>query len=88
MVGPHGERRPADTVANALHVAKLATGEIMETYVHAGKHPSKRAGGQKGGAARAESLTLERRKEIAEQGAATRCAPTALDRGRSERVQQ
>ncbi len=31
--GPHGEKRPADPVANALHVAKLLTGEAEETYV-------------------------------------------------------
>ena len=23
MIGPHGEKRPADSLANALHVAKL-----------------------------------------------------------------
>ena len=74
MVGPHGEKRPADTVANALHVAKLATGEIEETYEHEGKHPGKRAAGQKGAAARADALTPERRKEIAQQGAAARWA--------------
>ena len=55
MVGPNGEKRPGDAIANALHVAKLATGEIEETYEHEGKHPGKRAAGQKGAAARADA---------------------------------
>ena len=33
ITGPNGEKRPADVLANALHVAKIATGEIEETYV-------------------------------------------------------
>lgn len=74
MVGPNGEKRPGDPIANAVHVAKIATGEIEETYVHDGKHPGKRAAGQKGAAARADALTPERRKEIAQQGAAARWA--------------
>jgi hypothetical protein len=49
MIGPHGEKRPGDAIANALHVAKLATGEAEEEYVD----ESKRAGGR----ARAEVLT-------------------------------
>ena len=28
MIGPNGEKRPGNTIANALHVAKIATGEI------------------------------------------------------------
>ena len=76
--GPNGEKRPADTLANALHVARLATRETEETCVNAGK----RAGGLEGGAARADSLTAERRREIAKDGAAW--ATIALSRfGRS-----
>ena len=30
MIGPNGEKRPGDTIANALHVAKIATGEAEE----------------------------------------------------------
>ena len=74
MVGPHGEKRPGDPIANAVHVAKLATGEIEETYVHDGKHAGKRAAGQKGAAARADALTPEQRREIARKGAAARWA--------------
>jgi hypothetical protein len=28
--GPQGQRRPADTVANAIRVAKILTGEVEE----------------------------------------------------------
>ena len=58
--GPNGERRPADTNACAVHVMKVATGEIED------KLPSaRRNGGLKGGPARAKVLTPERRSEIA-----------------------
>lgn len=28
--GPRGERRPADVIGNAVHVMRIATGEIEE----------------------------------------------------------
>ena len=28
--GPKGERRPADVIGNAVHVTRIATGEIEE----------------------------------------------------------
>lgn len=31
--GPNGEKRPPDVIANAVHVMKIATGEIEEDYV-------------------------------------------------------
>ena len=67
-IGPNGEKRPADVIANAVHVMKVLTGEAEEEYVHAGK----RKGGRKGGAARAKGLSPERRREIAEKAAAAR----------------
>ena len=30
--GPRGEKRPAGVIANAVHIARIATGEIEETY--------------------------------------------------------
>ena len=30
--GPKGEKRPADVVRNAVHVMRVATGEIEEEY--------------------------------------------------------
>ena len=65
--GPNGEKRPRDTVGCAVHVAKIATGEIDENL------PSKtRNGGLKGGKARAQALTPQRRSEIAKKAAQTR----------------
>ena len=70
ITGPNGEKRPADVFANALHVAKIATGEIEETYVDETKRP----GGQKGGRARADALAPQRRQQIAEEAAKARWA--------------
>lgn len=67
-IGPNGEKRPADTIANALHVARIATGEAEETYVNA----DQRVGGRKGGQARARALSAEQRRDIAKAGAAAR----------------
>ena len=53
IIGPQGQKRPADTLANALHVAKLVTGEAEEEYVD----QERRASGSKGGTARAEDMT-------------------------------
>ena len=66
--GPRGEKRPADPIANAVLVGKIATGDAEEQYVNAGK----REGGRKGGKARAESMTAERRSEIAKEAAKAR----------------
>ena len=65
--GPRGERRPADVVGCAVTVAKVATGEIGDTKL---KQPAKARSGR----ARAESLTPEKRKEIARRAAAARWA--------------
>jgi hypothetical protein len=70
--GPQGQKRPADTVANAIRVAKILTGEIEEDMGNSGKDPAARALGKKGGAARRDKLTPERRRQIAEKAARTR----------------
>ena len=70
-IGPHGEKRPADPIANALHVARLSTGEAVETYVNA----AKQAGGRKGGEARAKALTPTERRLIAQLAARARHHP-------------
>ena len=66
--GPNGEKRPTDVIANAVHVMKVATGEIEEEYVNAGQ----RKGGQKGGRARKKALGKSERTEIAKKAAAAR----------------
>ena len=40
-IGPNGEKRPADVIANAVHVAKIATGEAVETHAKP-SHPETR----------------------------------------------
>ena len=70
--GPKGEKRPADVIGNAIMVAKIATGEIEDTVEDDGKDPAAKALGKKGGAARARSMTPERRAEIARKAAEKR----------------
>lgn len=71
--GPKGEKRPADVIGNAVHVMKIATGEIEDTpEADDSKDPAAQALGRKGGRARAEVMTPERRAEIAKKAAATR----------------
>jgi hypothetical protein len=71
--GPQGQRRPADTVANAIRVAKILTAEIAEdTAADDGKDKAAQALGRKGGAARRDRLSPERRAEIARTAAAKR----------------
>ena len=70
--GPKGEKRPADVIGNAVHVMRVLTGEIEETIPDDGKDPSAKALGKKGGAARAKSMTPERRAEIARKAAKKR----------------
>jgi hypothetical protein len=70
--GPKGEKRPADVIGNAIHVMRIATGEIEETATDDGKNPAAVALGRMGGKARAEGMTAKRRKEIAKKAAAKR----------------
>lgn len=67
--GPQGQRRPADVIGNAVLVAKIATGEVEETTL---KQPAKRKSGKAGAKARAEKLTAEQRKNIAQKAASSR----------------
>ncbi|MCZ6656106.1 MAG: RNA-binding protein [Gammaproteobacteria bacterium] len=71
--GPKGEKRPADVIGAAITVAKIATGEIEDvTETHDGKNKAAVELGRKGGKARAEKMTPERRVEIASQAAKKR----------------
>jgi hypothetical protein len=70
--GPKGEKRPADAVGLAVHVARIATGEVGDTTPDDGKDKAAQALGKKGGAARAASMTTERRREIAKAAASKR----------------
>lgn len=66
--GPQGQKRPADAIARAIMVAKIATGEEQETPPQAAKAKA----GRKGAASRSIKLTPEQRSEIARQAAAAR----------------
>jgi hypothetical protein len=70
--GPQGQKRPADVVGNAVHIMRIATGEITDAVEDDGKDPAAKAMGKKGGVARAASMTAERRAEIAKAAAAKR----------------
>lgn len=74
--GPKGEKRPADVIGNAVHVMRIATGEETDSVPPDGKNPAAVAlgklGGQKGGRARADSLSPEKRQEIAKKAAKAR----------------
>jgi len=70
--GPQGQKRPADTVANAIRVAKILTGEVEEDMGDSGKDKGAQALGRKGGAARARKLTPQQRSEIARKAAEKR----------------
>jgi hypothetical protein len=70
--GPQGQKRPADTVANAIRVAKILTGEVKEDMGDSGKDKAAQALGKRGGAARRDKLSPERRSEIARKAAASR----------------
>jgi len=68
--GPRGEKRPADAIGLAVMIGKIATGEIEDTA-----DTTKSAAaqlGSLGGKKRAETMSPERRSEIARQAAAKR----------------
>ena len=52
------KKRPSDVVGNAVHVRRLATGQIAEEPIPL-KDAAARLGGLKGGKARAKALTPE-----------------------------
>jgi hypothetical protein len=68
--GPRGEKRPADAIGRAVHIAKIATGEIEDERDKLSSAAAEL--GRKGGKKRAENLTPERRTEIAREAAAKR----------------
>ena len=70
--GPQGQKRPADVIGNAVKVMQIATGEIEEEIDGDGKNKAAVELGRRGGKARAEKLSKERRSEIAKAAAAKR----------------
>jgi hypothetical protein len=70
--GPKGEKRPADVIGNAIKIARIATGEEEEALTEDGKDAAAVRLGQRGGKARAASLTKKERSEIAKKAALER----------------
>ena len=71
--GPKGQKRPADVIRNAVHVMRLATGEISESdQTDEGKNKAAVELGRKGGVARAKSISKTKRIEIARKAAKKR----------------
>jgi hypothetical protein len=66
-------KRPRDPAQLAKQIFDIAIGEAEDTVSESKRHPSKRrAGGLKGGKARAKSLTSEQKTAIAKRGARAR----------------
>ena len=68
--GPRGEKRPADAIGLAVLVGRIATGEVEDEREALSSAAAEM--GRKGGKARAEAMTPERRAEIAKAAAAKR----------------
>jgi len=77
--GPKGEKRPADVIGNAVHVMRIATGEIEETTTADGKNAAAVALGRMGGKARAKKLSKKRRSQISKNAADLRWAARTKD---------
>ena len=71
MIGPHGEKRPGDTLANCTWPSWLWAKPRNYTDTE------KRKGSKKGGEARAASLSPDARSQIAQVPAAARWNPPA-----------
>jgi hypothetical protein len=69
-------KRPRDTNQLAKSIVDIATGEAKDKLPEDGKNPAAvalgRLGGQKGGKARAKSLTAKQRSDIAKKAAKSR----------------
>lgn len=71
--GPRGEKRHADTVQNAMHIGRIATGEVADAP---SKAPNRAKGGQVGGKRRSDLLSPQERANIAKKGAVARWRKT------------
>jgi hypothetical protein len=73
--GPTSENRPADVIGNAVKAVKIATGGETEEF----EGPPEKSSavielGRRGGRKRADTMSAERRAEIAKKAAAKRRA--------------
>lgn len=65
-------KRPRDPSQLARAIVDIATGEVEDVDPDEGKDKAAQAMGRKGGKARAEKISPERRSEIARKAAAKR----------------
>lgn len=85
--GPKGEKRPADVIGNAVHVMRIATGEVEESApVDDGKDAAAKALGAKGGQARARNLTEIEKQRIARKAADVRWGKGRPVPGKKEQI--
>ena len=71
-------KRPSDPIARAKLVCDMAVGELPnDKHLVLDPQPEDEPHGRKGGTARADALTPERRKEIAQQAASARWGTTS-----------
>jgi hypothetical protein len=70
--GPKRQKRSADAIGNAIKVMRIAGEEQGDFPADDGKDKAAQSLGQRGGKARAISLSAERRREIAKKAAAKR----------------
>ena len=73
--GPRGQWRPADPVARAVHIGRLATGQVEETTEAPRRdvdHAAASRRASKAGKASADSRTPEQRRALAKAGAEAR----------------
>jgi hypothetical protein len=75
---PKGRKRPADVIGNAVHVMRIATGEIVEPPDSRNQAAValNKLGASKGGRARAKALSKAKRLAIAKMGAKARWKPS------------
>ena len=70
--GPKGEKRPADVVGNAVHVMRIATGEVEDQNPGKARQGIRDEGRSEGRECPGEGLTPEQRSEITRMAAEAR----------------
>lgn len=69
---PKGHKRHADVIGNAVHVMRIATGEIEESEPNTAKNAAAVELGRLGGKARNKALSKKKKSEIAANAATAR----------------
>lgn len=68
--GPNGQKRPGDAIGAAVMIGRIATGEVEDERASLSSAAAEL--GSKGGKKRAETMTAQRRSEIAKAAASAR----------------